>query len=77
MAQLRGAFQRALAPLAKPVRTFHHEASTRSGDADMIRSLALLLALALGFTAAAQACGDNAKHTKPDMSKPAAPKTGT
>ncbi|HPI61598.1 hypothetical protein [Zoogloea sp.] len=43
----------------------------------MFRTLALMLALALGFTAGAQACGDNAKHTKPDMSKPAAPKTGT
>lgn len=43
----------------------------------MIRHIALLLALGLGFAAGAQACGDNAKHTKPDMSKPAAPKTGT
>ncbi len=43
----------------------------------MIRSLFLLLALALGSATSAQACGDNAKHTKPDMSKPAAPKTGT
>jgi hypothetical protein len=43
----------------------------------MFRTLALMLALALGFAAGAQACGDNAKHTKPDMSKPAAPKTGT
>lgn len=77
MTWARARFQGPLTPLAKPARTFHHEASTRSGDATMIRSLALLLALALGFTAAAQACGDNAKHTKPDMSKPAAPKTGT
>ncbi|WP_346286950.1 hypothetical protein [Zoogloea sp.] len=43
----------------------------------MIRKIALLLALALGFAAGAQACGENAKHSKPDMSKPAAPKTGT
>ncbi len=41
----------------------------------MIRKISLLLAL--GFAAGAQACGENAKHSKPDMSKPAAPKTGT
>lgn len=43
----------------------------------MIRKISLLLALAFGFAAGAQACGENAKHSKPDMSKPAAPKTGT
>lgn len=43
----------------------------------MLRILALTFALALGFTAGAQACGDNAKHSKPEISKPAAPKTGT
>ncbi len=43
----------------------------------MIRKISLLLALALGFATGAQACGENAKHSKPDMSKPAAPKTGT
>ncbi len=44
----------------------------------MIRKIAFFLALALGFAAGAQACGENAaKHTKPDMSKPAAPKTAT
>ena len=44
----------------------------------MIRSIALVLALALGFAAGAQACGDTgAKSGKPDMSKPSAPKTGT
>ena len=44
----------------------------------MIRRFALLLALALGFAAGAQACGENSdKSSKPDMSKPAAPKTAT
>lgn len=44
----------------------------------MIRTITLLLALALGATSSAQACGDHAsKNSKPDMSKPAGPKTGT
>lgn len=45
----------------------------------MIRKLALLLVLAFGYAASIQACGDTgAKHSgKPDMSKPATPKTGT
>jgi len=41
----------------------------------MMRKIALLLALALGCAAGAQACGENgAKSGKPDMSKPANPK---
>ncbi len=44
----------------------------------MIRKIALLLALALGFAAGAQACGESgAKSGKPDMSKPATPKPST
>ena len=44
----------------------------------MTRTIALLLALALGFATTAQACGDHAtKNSKPDMSKPAGSKTGT
>lgn len=48
----------------------------------MIRRFALFLALALpllvGFASTAQACGDNsAKSSRPDPSRPAAPKTAT
>lgn len=44
----------------------------------MTRSVALLLALALGCISAAQACNTpGSKHTKPDISKPAPPPTGT
>ncbi len=44
----------------------------------MMRKTALLLALALGFAAGAQACGENgAKSGKPDMSKPANPRPAT
>ena len=43
----------------------------------MTRQIALLLALALGFAAGAQACGENtSKNTKPAISKPAAPRPG-
>jgi hypothetical protein len=41
----------------------------------MTRQIALLLAL--GFAAGAQACGENtSKNTKPEISKPAAPRPG-
>jgi len=44
----------------------------------MTRQIALLIALAFGFAAGAQACGENAsKNSKPDMSKPATPKPST
>ena len=43
----------------------------------MTRQIALLLALALDFAAGAQACGENTpKNTKPEISKPAAPRPG-
>lgn len=43
----------------------------------MTRSVALLLALALGCISAAQACStSSSKHTKPDISKPAQPPAG-
>ena len=44
----------------------------------MTRQIALLIALAFGFAAGAQACGEDAsKNSKPDMSKPPAPKATT
>lgn len=45
------------------------------GDTTMMRRIAFVFALSLGFAAGAQACGENgAKNGKPEISKPANPK---